>query len=287
MDDCILDTTWIVGKKGLLTLEIQSLMKTQGLEFVATGRDDLDYASGVALIDFIEQNEINSIINCAAYTNVDACEKNRELAFQVNSILPRVLAEISESKGIRFIHISTDYVFGSDNYHLFKEDDSKKPINYYGLTKAFGEDFVISNSSNFVIVRTSWLYGSKRPSFIVDRIEDLKKGISVSLISDLFGSPTNVNLLARNIIGLLHDASAYGIYHINSLGHTSWYEFAKFVGKHLEVCPEIFELHANSLQRDAKRAKWSILDHTRLTDLGFPKLESWQNGVESFLNASN
>lgn len=274
---------WIVGRYGLLSKDLQKLLKSRKIDFIATSKSDLDYQQPKTLEKFMVENGVTHIVNAAGYTDVDACEVNREHAYMVNVDIPRKLAKLSTLLQTRFVHISSDYVFASDTYRVFKEEEGKNPCNYYGYTKALAEDAVIANNSDSIILRTSWLYGESKSSFIIERLKDIVAGKTVSLICDNFGSPTKVTLLSCNILKMLEEDNCAGIYHVSSLGFTSWYDLGVLARSISGSDSQIQPISYGDLSRTAKRSRWSVLDHTRTSISGYPSLVSWQEGLREYL----
>lgn len=277
------NVTWVIGSKGLLATAIQSELTNQSTNFIVTSRDDVDYSNIKSLLLFALSNKVSSVVNCAAISDVDKCEIEKSLAYKINVELPRNLAIVSHQIEAKFIQISSDFVFGSDDYFLFEESAKKCPVNYYGLTKSIAEDEVIEVKPDAIILRTSWLYGKYRQNFITNRIEELKQNRSIEVIADIFGAPTNVDFLARTIIDMFKENDCKGIYHANSMGFTSWYYFIQEAKKLLKSESQIFPISHSELERPAKRARWSLISHGRKSISLLPISEPWQNGLMRFL----
>lgn len=209
------------------------------------------------------------VINAAAYTNVDSCEDEPEIAFLVNGKALEYLAVACSDVGAILVHFSTDYIFDG-TYDGYKETDMPHPINVYGASKLLGERKIMQNLENYRIIRTSWMFGPNGHNF-VDTILRLSKQMKeVRVINDQIGKPTYTNDLAsktREIIDL-HP----GIYHITNEGVCSWYEFAK------EIIPNAVPCSSDELERKARRPENSVLINTKTT-----LLRHWRESLNEYL----
>ena len=210
------------------------------------------------------------VINAAAYTDVDGCEDNRDLAFAVNGKGPGYLAAACRDAGATLVHYSTDYVFDGCSRE-YRENDRTHPINVYGESKLLGETEIASNTDDFRIIRTSWLYGSHGKNF-VDTVLALSRQMEfVRVVNDQTGKPTYTIDLARKTPEII--SSDPGIYHITNEGVCSWFEFASAFIPNAAACSSA------EFPRKAKRPAYSVLTNTKTTPL-----RHWKDAVADYLN---
>ena len=193
---------WLIGNKGMLGTEISRQLTENKIDFVGTDID-VDITNIDALKGFASGKGINWIINCAAYTAVDNAETNVELAKKLNDVAPGNIAKVAKEIGAKFIHISTDYVFDGTGDTPRTEDMTIAPIGVYGVTKADGEKSVASNTSEYYILRTAWLYGWAGKNFVYTMIRAMNTHESVKVVADQKGTPTFAGDLAKVIITII------------------------------------------------------------------------------------
>ena len=226
----------ITGANGLLGHELSSVLKDHSL--ILLSHSQLDISDIDSVNKKIDSTSPDIIINSAAYTQVDNCETNYDLAFKSNAIGPKNLAIKCKQLDIPLIHISTDYVFeGNENKSPLVEDDKLGPKTIYGKTKLEGEKFVKEICDKYFILRTAWLYGEGK-NFVKTMLNLSKKNKELKVVNDQIGSPTYAKDLAKAIKEIIEKKSdKYGIYHVTNKGEVSWYEFAKkiFEIKNIEI----------------------------------------------------
>ncbi|MDC3131559.1 dTDP-4-dehydrorhamnose reductase [Pelagibacteraceae bacterium] len=226
----------IFGSQGLLGTALK-LNKNNNFIFKFYSKKRADITKKKVILSLVYKHNPKIIINCAAMTDVDLCEKNKKKAYQINSLGPLNLAKICNKNNILLIHISTDYLFNSKQLIKIKEDTLANPNSYYGRTKFFGEKNIIKNTKKYIIIRTSWLYGNNKNSFLKKIYIILKKINNINIVSDQYSLPTNVYIFAKNIYKILNNikndqTKYYGIYHYCDNGKPiSRYEFAKYYFK--------------------------------------------------------
>lgn len=196
----------------------------------------LDLAQPEAMRRTIGELEFDTLINCAAQTNVDRCETERGEAFQLNADAPGVLAEICAEKGARMVHISTDYVFDGDKREPYTEEDEARPISVYGESKLAGESRVLEASDKHLVVRVAWVFGPDRPSFVDHVMERARREERVEAIGDKWSAPSYTLHLASMLERLLAAEKASGIFHLCNSGECSWQEYAQWA---LDCCVEL------------------------------------------------
>ncbi|SHK51807.1 dTDP-4-dehydrorhamnose reductase [Desulforamulus aeronauticus] len=271
----------IVGAHGMLGKDLAETLKTKHT-LLLSSRNNLDITDLKSCRDYISQAKPDLIINCAAYTQVDKCEEEIELAYKVNALGPRNLAVISNEQNIPLVQISTDYVFDGTKGTNYLEDDTKNPLSIYGKSKSLAEDYIMALLNKFYIIRTSWLFGEHGNNFIKTMLQIGKTRDSLAVVNDQFGSPTYTRDLAQAIADLIEE-TRYGIYHITNSGYTNWYEYTKDIftlsGYNVTVRP----ISTEEFNRPAPRPKYSVLNN-RLWQLeGFTPLRPYQEAVKEYI----
>ena len=246
----------------------------------------LDITDAAAIRSFVVDNHIDVIVNCAAYTNVDAAESNQPMAMLLNGTAPGYLAQaMAEVNGL-FVHISTDYVFGADPYNTpCKEDQKGTPTGVYGQTKLAGEQAVEASGCKHVIIRTAWLYSEFGRNFCKTMLQLTATRPRLSVVFDQTGTPTYALDLANAIQHILADyessatATSYGhsgIYHYSNEGVCSWYDFTQLIA-HLSGhhnC-DIQPCHSDEYPSPVKRPAYSVLDKTKIKDTFGIRIPYW------------
>ena len=229
----------------------------------------------------IKETAPDIVINAAAYTNVDGCETAKKECFAVNAEAVKNIAEACQNKKIHIIHFSTDYVFDGTAKQPYKEDDKCNPINVYGESKLAGENYLRSLSDNYLLIRTSWLYGIKGKNFVQAILEKAKaknfiddtmaktkattdKPSTLSVVDDQIGSPTYTKDLAA-AVALLIEKNAKGIFHVTNRGSCSWHQFAvKILQESGFDKIEVIPIKSDQLKRPARRPAYSILSYAEI-----------------------
>ena len=250
----------------------------------------LDITDAAAIRSFVVDNHIDVIVNCAAYTNVDAAESNQPMAMLLNGTAPGYLAQaMAEVNGL-FVHISTDYVFGGDPYNTpCREDQKGTPTGVYGQTKLVGEQAVEASGCKHVIIRTAWLYSEFGRNFCKTMLQLTATRPRLSVVFDQTGTPTYALDLARAIQHILADyepsatATSYshsGIYHYSNEGVCSWYDFTQLIarlpGHH--SC-DIQPCHSDEYPSPVKRPAYSVLDKTKIKDTFGIRIPYWTESL--------
>ena len=275
----------ITGANGLLGHELSSLLKDHTL--ILLSHSQLDISDSESVNKQIDSSSPDIIINSAAYTQVDACETNYDLAFQSNAIGPKNLAIKCKQLGIPLIHISTDYVFeGNEKKNSpLVEDDKLGPKTVYGKTKLEGEKMVQENCQKYFILRTAWLYGEGK-NFVKTMLSLSKKNKELKVVNDQIGSPTYAKDLAKAIKEIIEKKSdKYGIYHVTNKGEVSWYEFAKkiFEIKNIEI--KVNPCTSEEFPRPAPRPHYSVLSNQKWIDAGFTPMRDYEEALNEYLNS--
>lgn len=287
----------ITGASGQLGTEIQRQLKNGGSALgpvperlknatvIATDVAELDITDRDATIAFVRRHQPDTIISCAAFTNVDGCETNPEAAFKVNAIGASNLAQAAERINARLIHVSTDYVFRGEGDKPLDESERVDPKSVYGKTKALGEEYVKNFCHRYFIVRTAWLYGYAGKNFVKTIVNAGKKFGSLEVVSDQLGNPTNAEDLAHHILQLAvsHD---YGVYHCTGEGVCSWYEFASEIirlsGVDATVAPCTSAEYSAKHPAAADRPAWSALENRMLACTVGNHMRDWKEALADF-----
>ena len=287
----------ITGASGQLGTEIQRQLKNGGSALgcvperlknatvIATDVNELDITDRDATIAFVRRHQPDTIISCAAFTNVDGCESNPEAAFKVNAIGASNLAQAAERINARLIHVSTDYVFRGEGDKPLDESERVDPKSVYGKTKALGEEYVKNFCHRYFIVRTAWLYGYAGKNFVKTIVNAGKKFGKLEVVSDQLGNPTNAEDLAHHILQLAvsHD---YGVYHCTGEGICSWYEFASEIirlsGVDATVAPCTSAEYSAKHPAAADRPAWSALENRMLACTVGNQMRDWKVALADF-----
>jgi dTDP-4-dehydrorhamnose reductase len=257
--------TLIFGAGGMLGHALQQVLPSA----VFFNHDDVDITDEERVREVMDRYYPAVVINAAAYTDVDGCEDNQDLAFAINGRAPGILAEACAQRGATLVHYSTDYVFDGTSKD-YREEDCPNPINVYGQSKLAGERAVKNHTDDYRIIRTSWLYGSNGRNF-VDTVLTLSKQMSaVRVVDDQWGKPTFSVDLAGKTPEIL--SCSPGIYHITNNGICSWYEFARAFIPNAVPCSSI------EFPRKAKRPAFSVLVNTKLKPL-----RHWKDALTEYI----
>lgn len=269
----------VTGSEGMLGHDIQRVFSD--VELVSLTYETLDITRLDQVIKSIREIRPDFVVNAAAFTDVDRCESEPELAYLVNGIGARNLAMACEEAGCPIIQISTDYVFDGTKDGAYNEWDETAPINQYGLSKLMGERFVTSLTNRFYVVRTSWLYGKNGKNFVdtIGRLLSERDGIDV--VNDQVGSPTLTTDLARKLKEII--GKGYGIYHVTNSGRCSWYDFAVAIASKKGIKKRISPVTSEMFKRPARRPANSVLGHTMLKLEGLAPMRDWKAALDEYL----
>ncbi len=237
-------------------------------------RDELDICDAHAADQMVADFDV--VINCAAYTAVDAAEGDEAVAFEVNATGAANLAAACARHGARLVHISTDYVFAGDATEPYAEDAETKPASAYGRTKAAGEQAVRESGADALVVRTAWLYGRGGPCFPKTIARLVAERGSVSVVDDQIGQPTWTRDVAAFIMRLLAADAPAGTYHATSAGQCSWFDFAKAVVASAGLPGTVEPTTSDTFPRPAPRPAWSVLGHGAHEALGIAGIGPWE-----------
>jgi dTDP-4-dehydrorhamnose reductase len=266
---------WLVtGASGMLGQDLVALLRAEGDDVVAAGRSELDVTDPAAVERAVAGHDV--VVNCAAYTAVDAAEGDEPAAFTVNAVAPALLARAARSAGARMVHISTDYVFDGAATSPYPEDAAIAPRSAYGRTKAAGEWAVRAEADDHLVVRTAWLYGAGGPCFpkTIARVAAERGGLDV--VDDQVGQPTWTADLASLVVRLVRAGAPAGTYHGTSSGAVSWHGFAQSVVASAGLDPAVVRTTTSEkFVRPAPRPAYSVLGHDALVAAGVDPIGPW------------
>lgn len=249
-------------------------------------RSELDLAETGSIGPWVRSNNPRAIINCAAYTAVDAAESNEETAYLINAVATEELATVAREREIRLITFSTDYVFDGNKKEAYVESDRPNPLSVYGRSKFEGEKLVMARYPEALVIRTSWVLSGTHPNFASTMLGLLRKG-SVNVVDDQRGKPTLVRDLALPVVDLV-ESEIGGVLHITNEGETTWFQLARAIADLGGLDPDrVQPIDTKDFPRPARRPKNSVLDSERLDESHISRLphhlDSLEDVVQSLL----
>ena len=277
----------ITGANGQLGYDVKKQLAKRGFEAIGTDVSDMDITDSTAVNEKFDAVNPDVVIHCAAWTAVDAAEddENKSKVYAVNVIGTKNIANACKKHNCKMVYISTDYVFSAVGDEPIKPDCKEfAPLNYYGETKYLGEKAVSETLDKFFIVRIAWVFGKNGNNFIKTMLNVGKTHDTVRVVNDQIGTPTYTYDLARLLVDM-NETEKYGYYHAtNEGGYISWYDFTKEIyrqaGYRTEVLPVSTEEYGLS---KAARPFNSRLDKSKLVEVGFTPLPTWQDALRRYL----
>ena len=255
------------------------VVEVEGMETMLLDITDLD-----AVRAAVSAHRIDAIVNCAAYTNVDAAEANGELAEKLNALAPQNLAVAMKEAGGLLVHISTDYVFGAEPYNTpCTEEQTGTPTGVYGLTKLHGEELIKASGCNYVIIRTAWLYSEFGKNFCKTMMQLTATKPELKVVFDQVGTPTYALDLAKAIMVVLDkfNGSQSGIYHYSNEGVCSWYDFTKMIAQYNGTTEcKVNPCHSNEFPSPVTRPSYSVLDKTKIKETFGVEVPYWTDSLK-------
>lgn len=276
----------VTGAAGQLGKDVVTELEKQGFEVLALDRDVLDITDEQAVLSYMEQNRPDSILHCAAYTNVDGAEEDENTAYKVNALGSEYLAKAAAKIDAKMLQVSTDYVFDGSATEPYETDHPTKPLGAYGRTKLAGEEFVQQYLEKYFIVRTAWVFGVHGNNFVKTMIRLGKERDELGVVHDQVGSPTYTVDLAKFMVELMQ-SEKYGIYHATNEGICSWYEFAVEIFRQAGIDVTVNQLTTEQFPRPAARPKYSVLSKSKIEEQGFTPLRHWKDALAAYLEESN
>jgi dTDP-4-dehydrorhamnose reductase len=281
----------ITGSNGMLGTDLLKLLRNEmspsshnkNLEVIEAPHEKLDISLKDKVSDFVSIHTPDIIINCAAFTNVDKCETERETAFNINAMGPKYIASAAKKCGARVIHISTDFVFDGNGDRPYVEEDQTNPLSEYGRTKLEGEKNIQNFCNSFLIVRTSWLFGHKGVNFASKMLELAEHKKELSIVTDEIGSPTYTPDLAKALWTLIKQ-ECEGIINVSNYGSCSRYEWAEYIFKTRGYNININPIKSSEYKRPAKVPLNSTLNCQKFTTITGLRMRPWQEAVTEYLN---
>ena len=271
----------LTGCNGQLGNEIQLLEKDYGQHrFFNTDVAELDITNQLAVADFVGRNEIDGIINCAAYTAVDKAEDNKELCTTLNTVAPAYLAAAVEKRGGWIVQVSTDYVFNGKAHKPYMETDTPSPDSVYGSTKLAGELGVQKFCKRAMVIRTAWLYSTFGNNFVKTMIRLGKERAELGVVFDQIGTPTYAGDLAKAIMTAVEKGIKPGVYHFSNEGVISWYDFTKAIHRiaGITTC-KVRPIHTSEYPTPANRPHFSVLDKTKIKETYDMEIPYWEDSL--------
>lgn len=291
----------LTGKDGQVGHELEKSLKALG-KVHAFNRQTFNLENESQMREIIREIKPGIIVNAAAYTAVDKAESDIEAAYAVNAVAPKILAEVAKKIGALLVHYSTDYVFdgiSKDPSRLkpFLENDLPNPLNVYGNTKLEGEKFIQTSGVNYLIFRTSWVYGLIGKNFLLTMLRLAKERETLSVVNDQFGAPTWSRAIAETTSNVLTDCiqkscfdEVSGLYHLTASGLTSWHGFAteifkcfKEIDKDFKI-PHLKKISTSEYPLPAKRPPYSALSNEKLNKVFNVVMPDWKDSLKQCLN---
>ena len=272
----------ITGCRGQLGNELQ-LQEAEhpSQHFFNTDVEELNICDQAAVDAYVAENQIDGIINCAAYTAVDKAESDKEKCTTLNTVAPAYLANAVEQRGGWIIQISTDYVFNGKGYLPYKEEDTPSPDSVYGSTKLASELGVSKFCKNAMVVRTAWLYSTFGHNFVKTMIKLGMERKEIGVVADQVGTPTYARDLASALLTIVEKGIKPGVYHYTNEGVASWYDFTKAIHRiyGIQGC-NVKPLHTDEYPTPAKRPHYSILDKTKIKKTFGIEIPHWEESLK-------
>lgn len=278
----------VTGSKGQLGNELRLVVENNDKvnQYFFTDISELDITDKNAVTAYLDSNNIDIVVNCAAYTNVDNAEDDKEKADLINHIGPKNIAEVCRERNGFLIHISTDYVFDGTKNTPYTETDETKPLGVYGETKLKGENAIINSGCEYVIIRTSWLYSSFEKNFLKKMQKLTSEKESLKVVFDQVGTPTYTGDLANVIHKIImnNDKEIKNqVYHYSNEGVCSWYDFAVAINEAFGHNCKVLPCHSDEFPSKVTRPSYSVLDKTKIKKALDIEVPYWRKSMENCL----
>lgn len=271
----------ITGSNGMLGHDLREVLKDNH-DLVLTTSKTLDITDKKQVMDFIGDSKPDIVINSAAYTDVDGCEENKDLAYAVNGEGVLNLALACREVDCALLHISTDYVFDGTARDPIAEDGEIGPISVYGKSKLEGEKAILEILDKYFIVRTAWLYGINGRNFPKTMLELAENHSEITVVYDEVGTPTYTPDLAYGISQLI-ETDKYGVYHLTNSGSCSWCEFSRLIFEIADKDVKVIPVTASEFARPAPRPSYSVLENKNWIDNGFKPLRDYKEAIKEYI----
>jgi dTDP-4-dehydrorhamnose reductase len=272
---------WLVtGAAGMLGRDMCLALRRHGEPVTALGHHELDVTDPAGVSARFGEHQPDVVVNCAAWTAVDAAEEQEAQALRVNGTGAANLAAACAHHGARLVQVSTDYVFAGDRPSGYAEDDDPAPANAYGRTKLAGERAALSLPGTGYVVRTAWLYGAHGPNFVRTMITKARAGSPARVVTDQRGQPTWSLDVAEQIVALIQAGARPGVYHATSTGDTTWHGLAREVFRLTGADPDLVEpVTSAAYPRPATRPECSVLGHGAWARAGLAPIGPWDGAL--------
>ena len=274
---------WIVGANGQIGHALNNVLDPLEMEVLNTDLDELDITDTDNVLSFGSVNRPDVIINCAGITDTEECEKNPEHAYRVNALGARNLSIVARKCGAKIVQLSTDDVFDGQSKKPYTEFDDTNPLTVYGRSKRAGENYVKEFTHKHFIIRSNWVYGHQGNNFVNRVLEAADKGISLSVASGQFGSPTSAKDLARMIIYLI-GTNEYGTYHVTCSGVCNRYEFAQEVLRLAEKNTTLKSVPTEQSDLSSVRPPYAVLDNFILRIIEVYDMPDWKESLKAYMD---
>lgn len=272
----------VTGSTGQLGSDVVKELLKRGYSTLSPNRSEFNLCSEDSIRNYILNSNCEAIVHCAAYTQVDKAEDEKDLCIKINATATKHIVKCAKILDIPMIYISTDYVFDGTKDGKYTENDETNPINIYGESKLAGEKYVQEILDKYYIVRTSWVFNINGKNFIETMLRLSKANNQLSIVNDQIGSPTYTKDLSRLLVDML-ETSKYGLYHATNEGYCSWYEFADTIFKLANINIDIKAINSNEYASRAKRPLNSKLSKDKLIEFGFKPLPHWEDALKDYL----
>jgi dTDP-4-dehydrorhamnose reductase len=274
------DRAAILGGKGMLGTDLAAACRQNGIGYKVFDLPDFDITDTVQLAEVVKNH--NEIVNCAAYTNVDRAETERELAYKVNARAVERLGRLAAKEGKYVLHISTDFVFDGELDRPYVETDEPNPVSEYGRSKLMGEKGLVESGCRNCIMRVEWTYGAAGSNFVKKLLQRARETGKLKVIDDQFGSPTATKEAAKAMCDLLKKKPE-GLFHFAAAGYVSRFEMAKFVIDKLGLDVELKACKSSEFASPAARPLNSRFCCDRIASILDKPIRPWQEPLEEYL----
>lgn len=280
----------ITGGNGQLGEAIRHAADHSANHYVFATIKELDICDSADVERYITEQKIDTIINCAAYTDVEGAEDNADMAYAINSTAVAELADACKKHNVKLIHISTDYVFGGDTERRtpYTEDDTTAPLNVYGESKALGEKAV--KEQDGIVIRTSWLYAPWGKNFVLTMLRLGSERDEISVVDDQHGTPTSALGLARALVTMVDNGaveSRRGIYHYTDGGNCTWCDFAREIMAQAGLSCHVAACTTAQRNMRAHRPAYSVLNTERIAAIKGIEIAPWQERLKEVISLIN
>lgn len=269
------------GQLGNCIQELQHLYPQH--QWFNTDVEQLDITKPEQIRQYVGENQIDGIVNCAAYTAVDRAEDNEELATLLNAEAPAYLAHAIAQRNGWFIQISTDYVFDGKAHQPYNEEHPTNPQSVYGKTKLVGEFNALKFCQRTVIIRTAWLYSAYGHNFVKTMMNLGRQKEQISVVADQHGTPTSAHDLAGVIMQIIEQGIIPGTYHYTNLGQTTWYAFASQIMADAQINCKVLPITTEQYPTPAQRPAYSVLDKTKIQQVYHLNIPQWEDSLKTII----